>query len=92
MDSANSYAFWFDEETGATAIYPVYLQIRNPLVVAINSPADYSLDAHSLQGHDGVIATHADGAKEYVVFDPSQIKSAIGNSGAFDTANHDISR
>ena len=36
------------------------------------------------RGYDGVIAGENTGPKEYVVFRPEQIKSAIGNSGAFD--------
>ena len=41
-------------------------------------------------GYDGVIATYPDGSKEIIAFDPTQIKSATGNSGAFDSANPDI--
>lgn len=55
------------------------------------------------KGHDGMILP-SDGARmanafgegpghdvmNYVVFDPRQIKSAIGNSGAFDPGNPDI--
>lgn len=41
-------------------------------------------------GHDGIVATYPDGSKEIVAFDPTQIKSATGNSGAFDPANPDI--
>jgi diguanylate cyclase (GGDEF)-like protein len=41
-------------------------------------------------GYDGVIATYPDGSREYVVFEPAQIKSATGNSGAFDPSNPSI--
>lgn len=36
-------------------------------------------------GYDGVI-----GKAEVVAFDPRQVKSAVGNSGAFDPNSHDI--
>jgi len=38
-------------------------------------------------GHDGIIVLSAEGRNEYVAFKPEQIKSAIGNSGAFDNKN-----
>lgn len=41
-------------------------------------------------GYDGVIATYPDGSKEFVVFSPEQVKSATGNSGAFDPSNPSI--
>ena len=34
-------------------------------------------------GHDGIVATYPDGCQEWVVFDAAQVKSALGNSGAF---------
>ena len=40
-------------------------------------------------GHDGVIWKHKSG-DEYLVFEPTQIKSAIGNKGTFDPSNPDI--
>jgi hypothetical protein len=43
-------------------------------------------------GHGGVIYTDELGTQEYVAFRPEQIKSAIGNSGAFDPANPDITK
>lgn len=45
-------------------------------------------------GYDGAIINEPDGARQtqrsYVVFEPNQIKSAIGNTGKFDPANPDI--
>jgi hypothetical protein len=40
-------------------------------------------------GYDGVRITEDD-LPGFIVFDPTQIKSATGNSGAFDTTNPDI--
>jgi GNAT superfamily N-acetyltransferase len=43
------------------------------------------------KGYDGVIANDSKGKPmEFVAFGPEQIKSAIGNSGAFDPANPSI--
>lgn len=39
---------------------------------------------------DSVIYQFDDGTKEVVVFEPTQIKSATGNTGTFDPANPDI--
>lgn len=45
-------------------------------------------------GYDGVIyerwSPYGNGYKEYVAFRPEQVKSAIGNNGAFDATNPDI--
>jgi hypothetical protein len=43
-------------------------------------------------GFDGIIAHRPDGTKEYVVFKPEQVKSAIGNNGDFDPTNPDITK
>lgn len=68
--------------TGAKgAIYPVHLRMQNPKRVdyaATTKPE--VLQQAKAEGHDGVIDARGD----YVVFSPSQIKSAIGNSGRFD--------
>ena len=39
---------------------------------------------------DGLIRKREDGTTEYIVFQPEQIKSAIGNRGTFDPENPDI--
>jgi adenine/guanine phosphoribosyltransferase-like PRPP-binding protein len=41
-------------------------------------------------GYDGIIARYDNDTKEYVVFEPTQIKSATGNNGNFNPANPDI--
>ena len=42
-------------------------------------------------GHDGII-TKENGAINYGVFEPTQIKSAIGNRGAYDPTDPDITK
>ena len=44
------------------------------------------------EGYDGIIFRHGDGNTEYITFDPTQIKSAIGNEGTFDPANPVITK
>ena len=67
-------------------VIPVYLSMKNPFF------AYGRINAHTEEkakegGFDGVIGA---GGTEYVVFDPAQIKSAIGNNGRFDGSNPDI--
>jgi hypothetical protein len=42
-------------------------------------------------GHDGVIFDN-NGVKEYVAFEPTQIKSALGNRGTYDINDPDITK
>lgn len=63
-------------------VMPVYLSIKNPLILEHGDKADIGAES---KGHDGVIKLNKDGAIETLVaFHPEQIKSAIGNSGKFD--------
>jgi hypothetical protein len=84
---------------------PVHLSIQNPMEYSdfesmledrdsYPSIAKFKADLVS-QGHDGIIIRNSDtdGAvdrDDWVAFEPTQIKSAIGNSGTFDPANPDI--
>lgn len=83
-------------------IYPVYLSMENPLEYDFENKfkepdviINISKQAKK-QGHDGVIlknvfdAPIGKPATVYLVFKPTQIKSAIGNSGAFDPNNPNI--
>lgn len=91
-------------EQGAN-VMPVYLQIRNPLVITqregFESPED-TFDANGGEfvsdaerhGYDGIIFKRekGDGYDQVsaVVFRPEQIKSAIGNRGTFDPSSSNI--
>lgn len=78
-------------------VMPVYLRIENPKVFAAtpgrkNWQASAAFSPKEIadlkaQGYDGII--NEDG-NELVVFDATQIKSAIGNKGTFDPSNPDI--
>lgn len=87
-------------------VMPVYLAIKNPKIVDFRgSPyrektyAQIISEAKS-EGHDGLILRntfdegYVDGGDQitdvYVAFEPTQIKSAIGNNGNFDPTNPDI--
>ena len=91
------------QPAGASVI-PVYLSMRNPLVVASETmtyPEQRDLfDRAAAAGHDGVIVRATkDGASDrtkaitsdvFAVFNGSQIKSAISNVGSFDRNSADI--
>ncbi|HRM83988.1 MAG TPA: hypothetical protein PLY99_16735, partial [Acidovorax temperans] len=60
-----------------------------------NEAKSGALEAIQAAGFDGLIAPAEEGMSKkggfnYVAFSPTQIKSATGNSGAFDPANPDI--
>lgn len=82
-------------------VMPVYLSIKNPADKSVmtskritdamddgyfDSPRDLLMD----MGYDGVIIDHGKDGKEFVVFSPEQIKSALGNQGTFDSGTPDI--
>lgn len=82
-----------DPADGAN-VMPVYLKMVNPLRVEsgdVDSHPAYISEARrkrlEADGYDGIIYA---GGLEFVVFRPEQIKSAIGNQGAFDPENPDI--
>jgi len=89
-------------------VMPVHLSLKNPFIATMGhknaikqklfsgdqfAPSDFTNDLIS-RGHDGVILDYGDkdNAKEYVVFHPTQIKSAIGNQGTFDPNDPDITK
>lgn len=80
-------------------VVPAYLSIKKPLL--LTGPYGVEVDqygndfdpANIPTGHDGIIHKQSeDSPAEYVVFDPTQIKSATGNNGQFDPANPDITQ
>ena len=89
-----------DVKTDGGNIMPLYLSMKNPLIVDQNGTRHrdetyYSIASRAAKsGHDGVIIknTHDGGGRDdiYIAFRPEQIKSAIGNSGAFDPTNPSI--
>lgn len=81
-------------------IKQVHLSLKNPypLPKAEWDQARSRASAQALtedlkaKGYDGVVVDHGEftGGKEYVAFDPIQIKSATGNRGTFDPSDPNI--
>lgn len=78
-------------------VVPAYLSLKNPYVTGTTKAPDYhyigpkrSAELKS-QGYDGVILLNdRDQPIEYVAFRPEQIKSAISNTGEFDSNDPNI--
>lgn len=74
---------------GDAAVIPVYLSIENPYIFLGGGDSQSISPAQKNEffdlGNDGVFGCNDDGSLiEIVVFHPGKIKSAIGNSGAYD--------
>lgn len=88
----------FDDIDQTGVIYPVYLAIRNPLVLSGEDENQRSMyvsreyDRLELiaQGYDGVLLKYADGEIEAMAFHGNQVKSAVGNNGDFSYGSEDI--
>ena len=73
-----------------STIIPVYLRIENPYHIP-NAKIDETLINRAKElGHDGIIGKLGKTTREYVVFEPNQIKSATGNNGDFDNNTNNI--
>jgi hypothetical protein len=90
--TAEWYALDSDGGSGGANIMPVYLSLNNPLIVNFRGEGREYLADEIVKakegGHDGVIALNFDDgavSTHYIAFDPAQIKSAIGNTGMFNT-------
>lgn len=84
----------YESEYDAPSLMPVYLSIKNPMR-ADDQDSDWGeaiADAKA-KGHDGIVYKNAHedvGSDSWIAFHPSQIKSAICNSGAFNRRDADI--
>jgi len=97
-DLAAKNAFRYKEMNTASRVIPAYLNIEKPYRLSqkdidlLNSHPNYArmqaelFDRLRAKGYDGV--DFGDGT--WVAFNPNQIKSAIGNTGAFDPRSKDI--
>ena len=64
---------------------------ENGKVMSLEKAAKYITDQAKAEGHDGIILKSPSGKiDEVIVFDPNQVKSAIGNTGEFNRENADI--
>ncbi len=102
FSASEDYAEAMAEERGGNRVMSTYLNMRKPYYAKLkpsqfsdpNFEAPIIREAKS-KGYDGVIIendTDNDLAKDtfYVVFAPTQIKSATDNIGTFDGSNPDI--
>ena len=97
-DSAAMFARQAEEKNGGNqVVMPVYLSAQNPLVVKSHGSAVQFIDMNEddlrlragRNGNDGIFAKGKD-SSVYVVFNPTQIKSATGNRGTFDKDSANI--
>lgn len=102
FSASEDYAEAMAEERGGNRVMPTYLNMRKPYYAKLK-PSQFSdpnfeaaiIREAKSKGYDGVILendTRNDLEKDtfYVVFAPTQIKSATDNIGTFDGANPDI--
>ena len=87
-----SYAGNYTGESSGV-IYPVYLRVENPVFYDMSrknpaSGVDAGRTPDGLVLYDGEVSK----IKEVAVIDPVQIKSAVGNKGAFDPSDASIMR
>lgn len=88
-------------------IMPVHLSIKNPKYVDVTEQSLHGMPIQQLKemGYDGVIVTRDDSFKNVmgrtiprqkvynaVAFDPTQIKSATGNTGTYNPLDPDITK
>jgi hypothetical protein len=86
-----SYFSTYKPSVDGGRVVEAYLSLKNPKVITHRQSDDVLKQQFIEQGHDGVIILNANGSiKTAVAFYPTQIKSAIGNSGQFDGSNPDI--
>lgn len=98
----NDRAYSDSDPTGV--MYETYLSIKNPMVIDMDGgkyhpgKVEGQMQAAKAAGHDGMIVNNiVDDFNQkgkptsiYITFAPTQIKSATGNSGAFDGSNPNI--
>jgi soluble lytic murein transglycosylase-like protein len=86
-------------------VIPAYLSMKKPYVmdmwrdfaalsnargIAVAEKVDPFVEKIKAKGHDGILLKGGEDYTEYMVFSPTQIKSATDNQGTFDPANPDI--
>lgn len=69
-------------------IKPLYAAMKNP--AGPEELKKYGADGLAKQGYDGVMIPNKNGTFDGFVLDGKQLKSATGNSGAYDPSNADI--
>jgi hypothetical protein len=93
-NKANFFANIRTRQGKNAQIMPVYSSVKNPYEIqgVQNIPMN-GIDTNKLKslGYDGVMYRDEAGAlQEVVAFEPTQVKSAIGNRGTYDITKPDI--
>lgn len=82
------------EEIDGANVMPVFLSMQNPAeaVAPMGDPEESAriIRRAKRQGFDGVIFHNGEGGKNYLVFKPGQIKSAIGNNWQLSAREKDL--
>ena len=73
---------------GSGVLYPVYIKAKNPVYFDTRTGTATVVDKNKTP--DALIIRDSGKILEIAVIDPTQIKSATGNRGTFDTENPDI--
>lgn len=93
---ANFFANMRMKEGKPSQVMPVYSSVQNPYEISgtQNIPLN-GIDREKLKalGYDGVLFRNdAGNVQELVAFDPTQVKSAIGNRGTYDPTQVEINK
>ncbi len=98
-EAAEDYS-WSKRGDGEKRVMSLYFAVKNPYPIdekmrgrlryAPQSYIDKFTQKMKDRGHDGAVYDHGNGVVEIVAFEPTQVKSAIGNNGDFDPGNPDI--
>lgn len=94
-ETAAIYAQMDGEVEGdAEFLVPVYLSIQNPKIIhdsiEMQAITPVQRAQWEAEGHDGMMGYYKGVLAEIVVWHPTQIKAAFGNSGAYDPTDPDI--
>jgi hypothetical protein len=93
---ANFFANMRMKEGKPSQVMPVYTSVKNPYEISGTQNIPFTgIDREKLKalGHDGVLFRNdAGNVQEVVAFDPTQVKSAIGNRGTYDPAQVELTK
>lgn len=90
------FAYRFTNRTGTENIMPVVINITNPYRINGNVEGRHfewtrsEIKEMKAKGYDGVIIETAGEADIYTVFNPTQVKSAVGNVGTYNPKSANI--
>jgi hypothetical protein len=93
---ANFFGNMRSKQGKPSQVMPVYSSVKNPYEIngTQNIPLN-GVDREKLQalGHDGVLFRNDAGkVQEVVAFEPTQVKSAIGNRGTYDPLEAEMTK